>query len=69
MPIHLDDLMNDEPFPIKPDTNEYEALSFLVVHREYGFTELRRECPSLKERPPGASREGMNRRTPVQTIT
>jgi hypothetical protein len=27
--------------------------------------ELRRECPFLKERPPGASREGMNRRTPV----
>lgn len=40
MPIHLDDLMNDEPFPIKPDTNEYEALSFLIAHREYGFTPI-----------------------------
>lgn len=38
MPIHVDDLKNDEPFPVKPDTNEYEALSFLVAHREYGFT-------------------------------
>ena len=38
MPIHVDDLTNDEPFPVKPDTNEYEALSFLVAHREYGFT-------------------------------
>lgn len=38
MPIHVDDLTNDEPFPVKPDTNEYKALSFLVAHREYGFT-------------------------------
>lgn len=38
MPIHVDDLTNDEPFPVKPETNEYEALSFLVAHREYGFT-------------------------------
>ena len=38
MPIHIDDLTNDEPFPVKPETNEYEALSFLVAHREYGFT-------------------------------
>ena len=37
MPIHIDDLTNDEPFPVKPETNEYEALSFLVAHREYGF--------------------------------
>ena len=38
MPIHVDDLTNDEPFPVKPETNEYKALSFLVAHREYGFT-------------------------------
>ena len=38
MPIHVDDLTGNEPFPVKPDTNEYEALSFLVAHREYGFT-------------------------------
>jgi DNA-binding transcriptional ArsR family regulator len=38
MPIHVDELTSDEPFPVKPDTNEYEALSFLVTHREYGFT-------------------------------
>jgi len=38
MPIHVDELTSDEPFPIKPDTNEYEALSFLVAQREYGFT-------------------------------
>lgn len=38
MPIHVDDLTSDDPFPVKPDTNEYEALSFLVAHREYGFT-------------------------------
>lgn len=38
MPIHVRELTNDEPFPVKPETNEYEALSFLVAHREYGFT-------------------------------
>ena len=38
MPIHVDHLTNDDPFPVKPDTNEYEALSFLVAHNEYGFT-------------------------------
>lgn len=38
MPVHVDELTNDKPFPVKPDTNEYEALSFLVAHREYGFT-------------------------------
>jgi len=38
MPIHVDELTNDEPFPIKPDTNEYEALSFLVANHQYGFT-------------------------------
>lgn len=38
MPVPIDELTNDDPFPVKPDTNEYEALSFLVAHREYGFT-------------------------------
>ena len=38
MPIHVDELTNDEPFPIKPGTNEYEALSFLVANHQYGFT-------------------------------
>lgn len=38
MPRHIDELRNDDPFPVKPGTNEYEALSFLVSHREYGFT-------------------------------
>jgi len=38
MPIHVDELTNDEPFPVKPDTNEYEALSFLVANHQYGFT-------------------------------
>jgi len=37
MPRHVDELQNGEPFPVKPDTNEYEALSFLVRNREYGF--------------------------------
>ncbi|MDL0128175.1 helix-turn-helix domain-containing protein [Halobacterium salinarum] len=30
--------MSENPFPVKPDTNEYRALSFLVAHRGYGFT-------------------------------
>ncbi|WP_049923894.1 MarR family transcriptional regulator [Halopiger djelfimassiliensis] len=30
--------MPEDPFPVKPDTNKYQALSFLVTHREYGFT-------------------------------
>jgi len=38
MPVHVDDLTNGEPFPVKPDTNEYDALRFLVANREYGFT-------------------------------
>lgn len=38
MPRHIDELRNNDPFPVKPDTNEYEALSFLVSNREYGFT-------------------------------
>ena len=38
MPIHVDELTSDDPLPVKPDTNEYEALNFLVAHREYGFT-------------------------------
>lgn len=38
MPVPVDELTNGDPFPVKPDTNEYEALSFLVTHHEYGFT-------------------------------
>jgi len=38
MPRHVDELRDGEPFPIKPDTNEHEALSFLLSNREYGFT-------------------------------
>ncbi|QLH82073.1 MarR family transcriptional regulator [Halosimplex pelagicum] len=38
MPVPVDELTNDDPFPVKPDTNEYEALSFLVEHHKYGFT-------------------------------
>lgn len=38
MPRHVDELRDGEPFPVKPETNEYKALSFLVGHREYGFT-------------------------------
>ena len=38
MPRHVDELRDGEPFPIKPGTNEHEALSFLVSNREYGFT-------------------------------
>jgi len=38
MPVPVDELTTDDRFPIKPDTNEYCALSFLVAHREYGFT-------------------------------
>ncbi|WP_323173194.1 helix-turn-helix domain-containing protein [Natrialba sp. PRR66] len=40
MPVPVDKLTNDEPFPVKPDTNEYEALRFLVANQEYGFTPL-----------------------------
>jgi hypothetical protein len=37
MPRHIDELRNGDPFPVKPETNEYEALSFLVRNRDYGF--------------------------------
>ncbi|WP_210423577.1 MarR family transcriptional regulator [Halorussus marinus] len=38
MPVPVDELTSDDRFPIKPDTNEYRVLSFLVAHREYGYT-------------------------------
>lgn len=38
MPWHVDDLRNSDSFPVKPGTNEYHALSFLVANREFGFT-------------------------------
>jgi hypothetical protein len=38
MPRHVDDLRNSDSFPVKPETNEYHALSFLVANREFGFT-------------------------------
>lgn len=38
MPVPVDELTNDDPFLVKPDSNEYEALSFLVAHHKYGFT-------------------------------
>ncbi|SNR65997.1 MarR family protein [Halorubrum ezzemoulense] len=38
MPVPIDDLKDDEPFPVNPESPEYEALSFLVAHHEYGFT-------------------------------
>ncbi|QAU11378.1 MarR family transcriptional regulator (plasmid) [Halorubrum sp. BOL3-1] len=38
MPVPVDDLTDDEPFPVNPESAEYEALSFLVVHHEYGYT-------------------------------
>ena len=38
MPVPVDELTADEPFPVKPESNEYKALSFLVTHYEYGFT-------------------------------
>ena len=38
MPRHVDELRDGQPFPIKPGTNEHEALSFLVSNREYGFS-------------------------------
>ena len=38
MPRHIKALRDNDPFPVKPETNEYEALSFLVRNREYGFT-------------------------------
>lgn len=38
MPRHVDDLRNSDSFPVKPGTNEYHALSFLVANRDFGFT-------------------------------
>ncbi|MDL0127610.1 MarR family transcriptional regulator [Halobacterium salinarum] len=38
MPVPVDELTDDESFPVTPDTNEYEALDFLVRHHEYGFS-------------------------------
>lgn len=38
MPVPVDELTSDDRFPIKPDTNEYHVLGFLVAHREYGYT-------------------------------
>lgn len=37
MPRHVDGLRDGDSFPVKLETNEYEALSFLVRNREYGF--------------------------------
>ncbi|MCD2202682.1 helix-turn-helix domain-containing protein [Halobacterium sp. KA-6] len=30
--------MSENLFPVKPDTNEYQALSFLIVRRKQRFT-------------------------------
>lgn len=38
MPRHIEDLQNDDPFPVQPETNQYHALSLLVANREFGFT-------------------------------
>jgi len=38
MARHVNDRWNGDPFPVKPETDEYRALSFLVRHREDGFT-------------------------------
>jgi len=38
MVVPVDDLTNNNPYPVKPDTTEYEVLSFLVAHHKYGFT-------------------------------
>ena len=38
MPVSIDELTADEPFPVKPESNECKALTFLVTHHEYGFT-------------------------------
>jgi len=38
MPYHIDELRREEPFPVRPDTNEYVALRFLVANPDYGFT-------------------------------
>ncbi len=34
----MDDSRNHEPFPVLPETNEYEVLSFLVRNRGERFT-------------------------------
>ena len=38
MPRKVDDLRSGEPFPVTPGTKDYDALSFLVRNRDYGFT-------------------------------
>ncbi|SNR77938.1 hypothetical protein SAMN06266787_12715 [Halorubrum ezzemoulense] len=38
MPVSVDELTADEPFPVKPESNQCKALTFLVTHHEYGFT-------------------------------
>lgn len=38
MPVPVDELTNSDSFPIKPESNEYDALSFLVAHHKYGFS-------------------------------
>ncbi|TKX36659.1 MarR family transcriptional regulator [Halorubrum sp. CGM4_25_10-8A] len=38
MPVPVDELTDDEPFPVNAESPEYEVLSFLVAHHEYGFT-------------------------------
>ena len=38
MPGHADELQDGGPSPVKPETDEYEAFSFLVAHRKYGVT-------------------------------
>ena len=38
MPRRVDKLRSREPFPVTPGTHEYDALSFLVRNRDYGFT-------------------------------
>jgi len=38
MVVPVDELTNNDPYPVKPDTTEYEVLSFLVANHKYGFT-------------------------------
>jgi len=38
MPVPVDELTANELFPVKPESNQCKALSFLVTHHEYGFT-------------------------------
>ncbi len=60
---------NDEyvPIPLHGKDDAMPTGDYLG-YSETDLPELRRECPSLKERVLRASREGMNRRTVVQTI-